>query len=135
MDKKAEVLAGQLQHWYNKETGLWETTSWWNGANALTALIRFGRLTDNDSIARVVENTFLKTKQCEVPATENKMPGSAPVISMIITMMKAGGPSPGWMPGNGQAIRNTLRWPGIYLRILHWVGMIPVVEAFYGKRT
>ena len=55
MDKKAGVLAGQLQHWYNKETGLWETTSWWNGANALTALIRFGLLTDNDSIARVMK--------------------------------------------------------------------------------
>ena len=72
MDKKAGVLAGQLQHWYNMETGLWETTSWWNGANALTALIRFGQLTGNDSIARVIENTFLKTKQFEVPATENK---------------------------------------------------------------
>ena len=70
MDKKAEILAGQLQQWYNSETGLWETTSWWNGANALTALIKYGKLTDNDSLVKVVENTFLKTKQFEVPATE-----------------------------------------------------------------
>ncbi len=72
MSKRAGVLVGQLQHWYDPETGLWETTSWWNGANALTALIRYGQLTDNDSLVQVVENTFLKTKQFRVPATEKK---------------------------------------------------------------
>jgi len=72
MDKKAGVLADQLQHWYDYETGLWETTSWWNGANALAALIRYGQLTDTDSLVEVVENTFLKTKQFRVPATEKR---------------------------------------------------------------
>ncbi len=71
MDKKAGVLVGQLQQWYDYETGLWETTSWWNGANALTALIRYGQSTEADSLVDVVENTFLKTKQFRVPATEN----------------------------------------------------------------
>jgi predicted alpha-1,6-mannanase (GH76 family) len=70
MDEKAGILAGQLQQWYNYDTGLWETTSWWNGANALTALIKYGQLSDNDSIIRVVKNTFLRTKQFEVPAIE-----------------------------------------------------------------
>jgi predicted alpha-1,6-mannanase (GH76 family) len=72
MNKRAGVLVGQLQQWYDNETGLWETTSWWNGANALTAIIRYGQLTDNDSLVEVVENTFLKTKQFRVPATEKK---------------------------------------------------------------
>ena len=70
IDKKAEILADQLQNWYNSETGLWETTSWWNGANALTAIIKYGQLTDNDSLIKVVENTYLKTKQFEVPAND-----------------------------------------------------------------
>ena len=72
MDRKAQVLAGQLQQWYNTESGLWETTSWWNGANALTAIIRYGQITESDSLVNVVENTFLKTKQFEVPASEQR---------------------------------------------------------------
>jgi predicted alpha-1,6-mannanase (GH76 family) len=71
INKRAGVLAGQLQHWYDNESGLWETTSWWNGANALTALIRYGQLSNTDSLIEVVENTFLKTKQFRVSATEN----------------------------------------------------------------
>jgi predicted alpha-1,6-mannanase (GH76 family) len=71
-DEKAGILAGQLQLWYNYDTGLWETTSWWNAANALTALIKFGQLTNDESLLEVVENTFLRTKQFEVPATEKK---------------------------------------------------------------
>jgi len=72
VDEKAGVLADHLQKWYNSETGLWETTSWWNGANALTAIIRFGQITDNVSLIKVVENTFVKTKQFKVPATEKR---------------------------------------------------------------
>ena len=70
MHKKAEILADQLQNWYNNETGIWETTSWWNGANALTAIIKYGQLTDNDSVIKVVENTYSKTKQFEVQAND-----------------------------------------------------------------
>ncbi len=38
-EERAKNLTFQLENWYNLETGLWDTTSWWNGANVLTALI------------------------------------------------------------------------------------------------
>lgn len=59
----------ELQKWYNTETGLWETTNWWNAANALTVIIRYTALTNDESYLSIVENTFGKTKEFEVPAT------------------------------------------------------------------
>jgi hypothetical protein len=35
-----------LQTWYAEETGLWKTTGWWNGANALTVLDDYSKLSD-----------------------------------------------------------------------------------------
>lgn len=37
-----DATISNLQNWYNVETGLYETTSRWNPANALTAFIRYG---------------------------------------------------------------------------------------------
>lgn len=71
-EEKAEVLVDHLNEWYNDSTGLWETTSWWNGANVLTALIKYGQLSGKDTLKALVENTFLKTKAFEVPATDHK---------------------------------------------------------------
>lgn len=59
----------ELQNWYNYETGLWETTSWWNAANALTGIIRYSVVSNNNSYLEVIENTFEKTKEFVVPAT------------------------------------------------------------------
>lgn len=69
---KAKVLVDTLGSWYNSESGIWETTSWWNGANVLTALIEYGQLTENDSIKLIIESTFNATKQFEVPAYEDQ---------------------------------------------------------------
>ncbi len=38
-----------LQSWYNWDTGLWESTGWWNAANALHAIIDYASLTKNDN--------------------------------------------------------------------------------------
>jgi len=65
--KKAIV---ELQNWYNPETGLWETTNWWNAANALTGIIRYTAATKDTNYIYVIENTFEKTKQFVVPATD-----------------------------------------------------------------
>lgn len=60
----------ELQEWYNTETGLWETTSWWNAANALTGIIRYTKVSGDNSYISVIENTFAKTKEFIVPASD-----------------------------------------------------------------
>ncbi|HLK66151.1 MAG TPA: glycoside hydrolase family 76 protein [Bryobacteraceae bacterium] len=53
---KAGVEA--LQKWYAPETGLWQTTNWWNAANAITALVRYSTLNHSSALKSVIENTF-----------------------------------------------------------------------------
>ena len=65
---RARFLVDQLEDYYNPNTGLWKTTSWWNGANVLTALIQYEKLTNDDSNRWIIEHTFQKTKRFEVPA-------------------------------------------------------------------
>jgi len=47
-----------LQRWYDPSTGLWKGTGWWNCANALTAVIRYTKLTGDGSHAGVIGTTF-----------------------------------------------------------------------------
>ncbi len=55
-----------LQKWYNNKTGLYETTSWWNAANAITVLCDYSRITGDMKYMPVVDNTFETCKQFEV---------------------------------------------------------------------
>jgi predicted alpha-1,6-mannanase (GH76 family) len=48
----------RLQQWYNSETGLWNTTGWWNSANALTVLVNFSLATHSQEIEPVLERTY-----------------------------------------------------------------------------
>lgn len=68
-DYRARAAAGirELQRWYVPRTGLWrlarpaglwQTTGWWNAANALTAVIRYTRHTGDRSHAEVIATTF-----------------------------------------------------------------------------
>lgn len=41
---KTQAAIDTLQKWYNPDTGLWETTNWWNAANILTMLGNFALL-------------------------------------------------------------------------------------------
>jgi predicted alpha-1,6-mannanase (GH76 family)/exonuclease III len=65
-----ELRAGRaaevLQQWYNPADGLWKTTSWWNAANALTALIEYSRRTGAEDYWPVIANTFDRCKEFEL---------------------------------------------------------------------
>ncbi|MBK6281274.1 MAG: DUF1080 domain-containing protein [Draconibacterium sp.] len=60
-----------LQKWYNPETGLWQTTGWWNAANVLTSIIRYTAASGDKTYEWVIENTFLKTKKIVAPASQD----------------------------------------------------------------
>jgi predicted alpha-1,6-mannanase (GH76 family)/exonuclease III len=65
-----ELRAGRaaevLQQWYNPGDGLWKTTSWWNAANALTALIEYSKRTGSEEYWPVIANTFDRCKEFEL---------------------------------------------------------------------
>jgi len=49
---------GVLQRWYDQSTGQWTSTGWWNAANALTAVIRYSKLTGDSSHDGCIAVTF-----------------------------------------------------------------------------
>ena len=68
----ADTTIATLQKWYNTETGLYETTSWWNAANALTAIIDYSRITGSNEYMYVIENSFEICKEFEVQMPDPK---------------------------------------------------------------
>lgn len=56
-----------LQGWYNKDTGLWKTTGWWNAANCLQVLMDFTLYdraqSDSLGLRGVASNTFTQAQQ------------------------------------------------------------------------
>jgi len=54
----AKAGAVALQRWYHPATGLWQGAGWWNCANALTAVVRYTKVTGDDSHAGVIGTTF-----------------------------------------------------------------------------
>jgi predicted alpha-1,6-mannanase (GH76 family) len=59
-DYRARAAAGirALQRWYVADTGQWETTDWWQAANALTAVIRYTQHTGDRAYAGIIESAF-----------------------------------------------------------------------------
>jgi predicted alpha-1,6-mannanase (GH76 family) len=59
-DYRAYAAAGMaaLQRWYHRWSGGWQTTGWWNSANALTAVIAYTQRTGDQAHLAVVERTF-----------------------------------------------------------------------------
>ena len=55
---RAHTAATTLLTLYNHDTGLFNTTGWWNSANAITALADTSRLTHDKSLRATLRNTF-----------------------------------------------------------------------------
>lgn len=64
-DYRAYADAGMtaLQQWYNQSSGLWNSTGWWNSANALGALIDYSARTGVSSYKSAISNTFDKNSK------------------------------------------------------------------------
>lgn len=62
-DNAVEAL-DTLQKWYNDDSGVWDTTGWWNSANCLTVLGDLAALVPevNDLVTTVLDHTFTRAK-------------------------------------------------------------------------
>lgn len=63
---RADLGVTALQQWYNPSTGLYNTTGWWNSANAITAVTDYMRAGGSRHYRSVLKNTF-RHAQVEVP--------------------------------------------------------------------
>lgn len=60
--RKTQLAVDVLQDWYNFDTGLWETTGWWNAANILNMLGNCALVNPNfkDHFIDIAQNTHAK---------------------------------------------------------------------------
>lgn len=61
--QRTDAGMATLQTFYNVSTGLWNTTGWWNSANALETTIDYSIYTDTLTYRTNIFNTFEKNKQ------------------------------------------------------------------------
>ncbi|UVI29089.1 glycoside hydrolase family 76 protein [Paenibacillus spongiae] len=54
------AIASGLQGWYNENNGLWDSTGWWNSANALEAIIDYSSQSGSTEFLHVIANTYEK---------------------------------------------------------------------------
>jgi predicted alpha-1,6-mannanase (GH76 family) len=55
---QTQAATDALQQWYVPQSGLYQTTGWWNSANAITALANFSRVSKTEKYLPVFANTL-----------------------------------------------------------------------------
>jgi len=60
---RASHAVDTLQGWYTPATGLYQTTGWWNAANAITALTDFSRIKKSKQYEPILEHTFTEAQK------------------------------------------------------------------------
>lgn len=68
-DGEAQTAVQELQTYYDSSTGLFNTTGWWNSANALDAIIDYMKTTGSRTYMSDVSNTFAKAVNEAPPPT------------------------------------------------------------------
>ena len=68
-DGEAQAAVQELQTYYDSATGLFNTTGWWNSANALDAIIDYMERTGSRTYMSDVSNTFAKAVDEAPPPT------------------------------------------------------------------
>jgi predicted alpha-1,6-mannanase (GH76 family) len=68
-DGEAQAAVQELQTYYDSSTGLFNTTGWWNSANALDAIIDYMKRTGSRTYMSDVSNTFAKAVNEAPPPT------------------------------------------------------------------
>ena len=66
---EAQTAVQELQTYYDSSTGLFNTTGWWNSANALNAIIDYMERTGSRAYMSDVSNTFTKAVNEAPPPT------------------------------------------------------------------
>ena len=60
--RRVQVGIEALQRWYVPQTGLYQTTGWWNAANAITTIVDAMRVTGSRTNESVLANTFAQAR-------------------------------------------------------------------------
>jgi predicted alpha-1,6-mannanase (GH76 family) len=69
VDGQAQAEVQQLQTYYDSSTGLFNTTGWWNSANALDSIIDYMKTTGSRTYLNDVSTTFTKAVNEAPPPT------------------------------------------------------------------
>lgn len=60
-----------LQSWYAQSTGLYQTTGWWNSANAITVLANYSKVSRSSQYLSIFSNTFEQAQKTSIGFLNN----------------------------------------------------------------